>query len=66
MSEGSARFGLFLDTLIILVPVLIIGFIAEKVYEKFTNKEVPNNYYIYVIGSAFVIYIIFRNVFAST
>ena len=63
MSEGSARFGLFLDTLIILVPVLIIGFIAEKVYKKITNKEVPNNYYIYVAGSGFVIYIILRTVF---
>ena len=63
MSEGSARFGLFLDTLIILVPVLIIGLIAEKVYKKITNKEVPNNYYIYVIGSGFVIYIILRTVF---
>ena len=63
MSEGSARFGLFLDTLIILVPVLIIGFIAEKVYKKITNKEVPNNYYIYVAGSGFLIYAILRSVF---
>ena len=66
MSEGSARFGLFLDTLIILVPVLIIGFIAQKVYKRFSNKEVPDNYYTYVIGSAFVIYIFLRNVVAST
>jgi len=66
MSEGSARFGLFLDTLIILAPVLIIGFIAQKVYKRFSNKEVPDNYYTYVIGSAFVIYIFLRNVVAST
>jgi hypothetical protein len=65
MNEGSARLGLFLDTLIILIPVLIIGFIAEKVYKKVTNKEVPDNYHTYVIGSAFVIYIILRNVVAS-
>ncbi len=65
MNEGSARLGLFLDTLIILIPVLIVGFIAEKVYKKVTNKEVPDNYYTYVIGSAFVIYIILRNVVAS-
>ena len=51
MNEGSSRLGLFLDTLIILIPVLIVGFIAEKVYKKVTNKEVPDNYYTYVIGS---------------
>ena len=65
MNEGSARLGLFLDTLIILIPVLIIGFIVEKGYKKITNKDVPDNYYTYVIGSAFVIYIILRNVVAS-
>tara|TARA_Y100000768_G_scaffold354211_1_gene307033 strand:- start:2804 stop:3004 length:201 start_codon:yes stop_codon:yes gene_type:complete len=65
MNEGSSRLGLFLDTLIILIPVLIVGFIAEKVYKKVTNKEVPDSYYAYVVGSAFVIYIILRNVVAS-
>lgn len=62
MNEGSARLGLFLDTLIILIPVLIIGFIVEKGYKKITNKDVPDNYYTYVIGSAFVIYIALRNI----
>ena len=62
MNEGSARLGLFLDTLIIIIPVVIIGFIAEKVYKKVTNKDVPENYYTYVIGAAFVIYIVLRNV----
>tara|TARA_B110000003_G_scaffold276180_1_gene321338 strand:- start:4225 stop:4425 length:201 start_codon:yes stop_codon:yes gene_type:complete len=62
MSEGSARLGLFLDTLIIVIPVLIIGFIAEKGYKKVTNKDVPDNYYTYVVGAAFVIYILLRNI----
>jgi len=65
MNEGSARMGLFLDTLIIIIPVLIIGFIAEKVYKKVTNKDVPENYYTYVIGAAFVTYIVLRNVLLS-
>ena len=61
MSELDARFGLFLDTLIILIPFLIIGFIAEKVYKKVFDKDVPDNYYYYVIVGAFVIYIVLRN-----
>jgi|GEM_PF-5309332 hypothetical protein len=69
MSEGSARLGLFLDTLIILtiilIPVLIIGFIAEKGYKKVTNKDVPDNYYTYVVGAAIVIYILLRSVIAN-
>ena len=65
MNEGSARMGLFLDTLIIIIPVLIIGFIAEQVYKKVTNKDVPENYYTYVIGAAFFIYIVLRNVLLS-
>ena len=65
MNEGSARMGLFLDTLIIIIPVLIIGFIAEQVYKKVTNKDVPENYYTYVGGAALVIYIVLRNVLLS-
>ena len=45
MNELNARFGLFLDTLIIIIPVMIIGYISEKIYKKITNKDVPDNYY---------------------
>ena len=61
MSQLEARFGLFLDTLIILIPIIILGYFSEKVYKKITNKDVPNNYYTYVIGSGFVIYILLIN-----
>lgn len=61
MSQLEARFGLFLDTLIILIPIIILGYFSEKVYKKITNKDVPDNYYAYVIGSGFVIYILLIN-----
>ncbi len=61
MNELEARFGLFLDTLIILVPVIILGYISEKVYKKITNKDVPDNYYTYIIVGGFIIYIVLKN-----
>jgi len=61
MNQLEARFGLFLDTLIILIPIIILGYFSEKVYKKITNKDVPDNYYTYVIGSGFVIYILLIN-----
>ena len=61
MNQLDARFGLFLDTLIILIPVMIIGYISEKIYKKITNKDVPDNYYTYVVGGGFVIYIVLKN-----
>ena len=61
MNQLEARFGLFLDTLIILIPIIILGYFSEKVYKKITNKDVPDNYYTYVIGSGFVIYIFLIN-----
>ena len=61
MNELSARFGLFLDTLIILIPVIIIGYLSAKIYKKIMNKDVPDNYYTYVIGSGFVLYIFLIN-----
>ena len=61
MNQLDARFGLFLDTLIILIPVMIIGYISEKIYKKITNKDVPDNYYAYVGGGGFVIYIVLIN-----
>ena len=60
MNELEARFGLFLDTLIIIIPVMIIGYILEKSYKKITNKDVPNNYYTFVAGSGFFIYIVIK------
>ena len=41
MNEGTQRLGLFLDTLIILIPVLIIGFIAEIVENERPIKLSP-------------------------
>lgn len=61
MNQLEARFGLFLDTLVILIPIIILGYFSEKVYKKITNKDVPDNYYTYVIGSGFVIYILLIN-----
>lgn len=61
MSELEARSGLFLDTLIILIPVLIVSFFAERIYKKFSGKDAPENYYYYVVLGAFIIYIILRN-----
>ena len=61
MNQLDARFGLFLDTLIIIIPVMIIGYILEKSYKKITNKDVPDNYYTYVVGGGFVIYIVLKN-----
>jgi hypothetical protein len=61
MNQLDARFGLFLDTLIIIIPVMIIGYISEKIYKKITNKDVPDNYYTYVVGGGFVIYIVLKN-----
>ena len=61
MNELEARFGLFLDTLIILIPVIIIGYLSAKIYKKITNKDVPDNYYTYIIVGGFIIYIVLKN-----
>jgi len=61
MNELEARFGLFLDTLIILIPVIILGYIFEKIFKKITNKDVPDNYYTYIIVGGFIIYIVLKN-----
>ena len=58
----NERFLMLLDPLIIVIPIVILGFIAEKVFKKISKKNVPENYYTYVIVGSFLIYAALRGV----
>ena len=65
MNEMEARFGLFIDTLIVVIPVMFIGWVGIKIFLKLTNKteeDLPENWINYLVISGFVIYILLVNI----
>tara|TARA_B110000305_G_scaffold238225_1_gene303171 strand:- start:476 stop:718 length:243 start_codon:yes stop_codon:yes gene_type:complete len=65
MNEMEARLGLFISTLIVVIPVMFVGWVGIKIFLKLTDKsyeDLPENWINYLVLSGFVIYILLVNI----
>ena len=65
MNEMEARLGLFISTLIVVIPVMFVGWVGIKIFLKLTDKsyeDLPANWINYLVLSGFVIYILLVNI----